>query len=191
MEFILEEFLLVGIFSFLDEISLRTYDYALNEKEKRKIYLECLKKLRCLHLHINRWTHLRKITNNLQHVKYKNTKYILDCKKLIVYTKIELYERTEKINLHINNDNIEYIHLDLYTNIINIDNTLYIKSKNLKEILIVGRFINSINFLKNLIDNCPKLKKIFFISYRNIELDNNIIEFKKNHNLDNVSIIVI
>ena len=66
-----------------------------------------------------------------------------------------------------------------------------VEGYNLKEILIVGRFINSINFLKNLIDNCPKLKKIFFISYRNIELDNNIIEFKKNHNLDNVSIIVI
>lgn len=183
MELKLNEQVIVIILSFLCEISLRNYDSALTEKEKRIIYIECLTKLRCINLHINRWTNLRKITNNLQYVNYKNIKYISNCEKIIVYTKNE-YEKSEKIiNIDINNDNIEYIHIDFDCKIISINNTISIKSKKLKKILFVGKYINDINFLKNLIEDCPKLNTIKFISCTNTKLYNNIIEFKKDQNL--------
>lgn len=183
MEFKLTEFLLVKIFSYLDEYSLRNYDTALTEKEKRKIYLECLKKLRCCYLHINRWTHLKGITNFLQYVNYENTQYISNCKKLILYTKDFFHKKCQKkiIIINVINDNIENIHIDSERKLINIKS---IKSKNLKILLIVNCYLYDLEFLKNIIDDCPKLKKINFIHCKNNNLNNKINEFKKNYDID-------
>ena len=73
MEFLIVEYNLVNIFSFLDKKSLCMYDSALLEKEKRDIFLECLKKLKYNHYKVCKWTYFKEISNKEQYVYYVNS----------------------------------------------------------------------------------------------------------------------
>ena len=161
MEFVITEYNLVNIFSFLDKKSLCMYDSALLEKKKRDIFLDCLKKLRYNHYNVCKWTYNKQISNISQYVYYLNIQYLLpDCKNAIVYTKNRQYKHYLEYELNINNNSLENIYIDFCMKNLNIKNIL---CPNLLELTILNayvEYIEDMNFLYDILQNCPKIKII-------------------------------
>ena len=189
MEFLIVEYNLVNIFSFLDKKSLCMYDSALLEKEKRDIFLECLKKLKYNHYKVCKWTYFKEISNKEQYVYYVNIKYILpECKNVIIYTKNKEYKYDLEYDMNIDNNFLEYIYIDYCLKFLGFIN---ISALNLIQLTISNvcvKKINYVNFLYNIIQKCPKITTIKFV-YCQFLFDKNILESEfKNYSSENKKI---
>ena len=153
---IIPEYVIIIIFSFLDKFSLQKYDSAMTSKNDRKYYLSTIKLLKIANP--CRWSYLRGVQGfDRQICNFNNINYVSKyCTDLIIYGSSKNYK-----TFYINNENIKKLRIDLCSKNIEL---FELYAKNLEELYFV-KYVNiNINVLENISKNCPKLKKINFIS---------------------------
>jgi hypothetical protein len=76
--------MLVNIFSFFDKKMLLNYDYALMNKENRKVFLYLLRSYKnVFKIKTCKWVHLRGIENETERCNFYNIKHVSSlCKNL-------------------------------------------------------------------------------------------------------------
>jgi hypothetical protein len=160
------------IMSFLDKKSLKSITIATN-KNNQEIIRKSLEKLKFSHIHACEWTFKYKIESVCNYVNEIDLKYISNiCKKLFIIKDRKI--RTITNFIKIENDNVEYIHID-YCQI------QEIKSKSLKTLfLLYNKNLNE-NILENIIYNCPNLN-ILFIYSKTVYIDDEWINEIKKYN---------
>jgi hypothetical protein len=157
------------ILNFLDKDSIINFSCVIKD---RHLIKESLKKTRLPMLLKCKWSYLNEMKSVNETVLYKNLNRISDiCKNLIIYSNYNY--RYKHQNLYIENNNIEKLHIDLSCHNIYVN---IIKSLSLKELIIVHCKINK-DFLENINENCPNIKKIkiFYSSIDNYEINSLII----------------
>jgi len=175
MEYVLDEYIIANILSFLDQKSLKKYDNAITSKKLRKLYLVALEKS-SLKIRISSWTILRNIkkVSNICHYLYAKF-YEYNVKKLII---CGCRSKFRKDTFVLENDYISMLHIDIFSTV----TLTSLRAKNLKTIFIVNLYDINKYVLKNLHYTCPQLKKITII-FPSEKLDKKIILINKNINI--------
>lgn len=168
MELIIPFDILKLIFGFLDKKNICIYDTALLSKERRSIFLEVLKYLNIKNM--CEWTYSRNIKIKTGICPYYNIMYIPEtCESLIISSGIERRTSYNKY-FDINNNNIKYLHADLFNSYGFLRSLEGKKLEIIKLIHCKGRI--SPYILDNIKIRCPNLKKIMLIGHNDIQVLN-------------------
>ena len=160
--------MLVNIFSFFDKKTLLNYDSALMNKKNREVFFYLLRSYKnVFKIKTCKWVRLRGIQNENERCNFYNIEYISGlCKNL----QITASSDTKWAIVNINNDNLEKMYIDLG----NYGEKCYINSIKCKKLTSLTMvYVKNINyeFLNNIIQSCPLVKKIIFFYCDNEKIE--------------------
>jgi len=166
MDLVLDSYTIANIFNFLELESICNYDNAVTSKFLRPLYLDAISKIRIYQIRSSKWTYLRNIKILNTNCKYYNLEYFPEYNNKITICGYIFHEK-EIYNLKIIQHKIEYLHIGIPGNNINIAE---IRGDKIKEIVFVYIINIEEDVLKNISETCPMLEKIKFIKC-NIQIE--------------------